>query len=88
MTPHLTGLVESRLLGDGHGRFGGRVRETDRVKAQHRALTRSYEKHFLSATHYSTNAFFRHQLGGRFTEAQLGQTIYPTFAAAREGTRE
>ena len=48
----------------------------------------STEKHFLSATHYSTNAFFRHQLGGRFTEAQLGQTLYPTFAAAREGTRE
>src|SRR3954447_14097311 len=48
----------------------------------------STEKHFLSATHYSTNAFFRHQLGGRFTEAQLGQTIYPTFAAARKGTRE
>jgi propionate CoA-transferase len=48
----------------------------------------STEKHFLSATHYSTNAFFRHQLGRRFTEAQLGQTIYPTFAAAWEGTRE
>jgi propionate CoA-transferase len=48
----------------------------------------STEKHFLSATHYSTNAFFRHQLGARFTDAQLGQTIYPTFAAAREGTRE
>jgi propionate CoA-transferase len=46
----------------------------------------STEKHFLSATHYSTNAFFRHQLGRRFTEAQLGQTIYPTFAPAREGT--
>ena len=30
------------MLGDGHGRFGGRVRETDRVKARHRALTRSY----------------------------------------------
>ena len=48
----------------------------------------STEKHFLSATHYSTNAFFRHQLGGRFTEAQLGQTVYPTFAAAREGIRD
>jgi propionate CoA-transferase len=47
----------------------------------------STEKHFLSATHYSTNAFFRHQLGGRFTEAQLGQSIYPTFASAREGNR-
>src|SRR3954447_19315511 len=44
MTPHPTGLVESRLLGDGHGRFGGRVRETDPVKARHRALTRSYRE--------------------------------------------
>ena len=42
------------------------------------------EKYFLSATHYSTNAFFRHQLGPRFTQAQLGQTLYPTFAAARK----
>jgi propionate CoA-transferase len=47
----------------------------------------STAKHFLSATHYSTNAFFRHQLGQRFTQAQLGQTIYPSFAAARKGTR-
>jgi hypothetical protein len=45
----------------------------------------SAERHFLSATHYSTNAFFRHQLGDRFTQAQLGQTLYPTFAAARQG---
>jgi propionate CoA-transferase len=47
----------------------------------------STEKHFLSATHYSTNAFFRHQLGPRFTQAQLGQTLYPNFAAARKGMR-
>jgi propionate CoA-transferase len=47
----------------------------------------STEKHFLSATHYSSNAFFRHQLGHRFTRAQLGQAIYPSFAAARKGTR-
>jgi propionate CoA-transferase len=47
----------------------------------------SAEEHFLSATHYSTNAFFRHQLGERFTRAQLGQTLYPTFAAARKGGR-
>jgi propionate CoA-transferase len=53
-----------------------------------RLIRDSTEKHFLSATHYSTNAFFRHQLGDRFTDAQLGQTLYPTFAAAREGTRE
>ena len=45
----------------------------------------STQKHFHSATHYSTNAFFRHQLGPRFTQAQLGQTLYPNFAAARKG---
>src|SRR5690349_4343668 len=39
---HPTGPVESRLLGDGHGRFGGRARETNRVEARERALTRSY----------------------------------------------
>jgi propionate CoA-transferase len=44
------------------------------------------EKYFISATHYSTNAFFRHQLGQRFTEAQLGQLIYPSFEAARKGS--
>src|SRR4051812_49854947 len=55
MTPHPTGLVESRLLGNGHGRFGGRVRETDRVKARHRALTRSYGE-FLAAALRRGNA--------------------------------
>ena len=48
-------------------------------------IRHSTEKYFLSATHYSTNAFFRHQLGRRFTQAQLGQLIYPSFAAARKG---
>ena len=28
------------MLGNGHVRFGGRVRETDRAQARHRALTR------------------------------------------------
>src|SRR4029453_4162079 len=42
------------------------------------------EKNFATATHYSTNAFFRHQLGQRFTQAQLGQLIYPSFEAARK----
>jgi propionate CoA-transferase len=45
------------------------------------------EHRFLSAAHYSTNAFFRHQLGPRFTQAQLGQTLYPNFAAARKSMR-
>jgi propionate CoA-transferase len=47
-------------------------------------IRNSTEKYFLSATHYSTNAFFRHQLGQRFTRARLGQTIYPSFAAVRK----
>jgi len=47
-------------------------------------IRNSTEEYFLSATHYSTNAFFRHQLGPRFTRAQLGQTIYPSLAAARK----
>jgi Transposase DDE domain group 1 len=34
--------VESRLPGDGHGRFGGRARETGRVKPRNRALVRPY----------------------------------------------
>lgn len=50
-------------------------------------IRNSTENHFLSATHYSTNAFFRHQLGQRFTSAQLGQAIYPSFSAARKGIR-
>ena len=34
--------MESRLPGDGHGRFGGRARETGRVKPRNRALVRPY----------------------------------------------
>jgi len=50
-------------------------------------VRRNTEKYFISATHYSTNAFFRHQLGQRFGQAQLGQLIYPSFEAARKGIR-
>ncbi len=42
------------------------------------------EQYFLSSTRYSTNAFFRHQLGEQFADAQLGQTFYTSFAEARE----
>ncbi len=35
-----------------------------------------YEKYFLSYTRYSTNAFFRHQLGKEFTQASLENNIY------------
>ena len=42
------------------------------------------EQYFLSSTRYSTNAFFRHQLGQLFTEARLEQRIYGSFDEARE----
>ena len=35
-------LVESRMLGDGHVRFGGRAGETDRPRGRHRAPVRPY----------------------------------------------
>jgi transposase-like protein len=34
------GLVESRMLGNGHVRFGGRAEETDQPKDRHRASAR------------------------------------------------
>jgi hypothetical protein len=34
------GLVESRMRGDAHVRFGGRTEETDRSKGWHRASVR------------------------------------------------
>lgn len=42
------------------------------------------EKYFLSSTRYSTNAFFRHQLGEQFADAHIGQQFYTSFAEARE----
>lgn len=41
-------------------------------------------KYFLSSTRYSTNAFFRHQLGEDFARANLRQQIYRSFDEARE----
>jgi propionate CoA-transferase len=42
------------------------------------------ETYFVSLTRYSTNAFYRRQLGERFTRARLTQQIYPSFAAAKD----
>jgi propionate CoA-transferase len=39
--------------------------------------------YFLSLTRYSTNAFFRHQLGEAFAGAHLTQQIYRSFADAK-----
>lgn len=50
------------------------------------AMVRSnQEKYFLSHSRYSTNAFFRHQLGEDFSRANMEQRIYPSFDDARKG---
>lgn len=43
------------------------------------------DNYFLSSTRYSTNAFFRHQLRERFTEANLAQSFYASFEEAKHG---
>ncbi len=45
------------------------------------------DNYFLSSTRYSTDAFFRHQLGEDFAEADLGQRIYRNFDEARQSLR-
>ncbi len=45
------------------------------------------DRYFLSSTRYSTDAFFRHQLGEDFAEADLGQRIYHNFDEARKSLR-
>jgi propionate CoA-transferase len=42
------------------------------------------EKYFLSHSRYSTNAFFRHQLGERFARANLAQQFYRSFDEAQD----
>jgi propionate CoA-transferase len=42
------------------------------------------ERYFLSSTRYSTNAFFRHQLGEQLAEANFGQHVYKSFDDAKE----
>jgi propionate CoA-transferase len=44
----------------------------------------NHEQYFLSYTRYSTNAFFRHQLGKQFTQASLENNIYKSFEEAKQ----
>ena len=43
------------------------------------------ERYFLSSTRYSTNAFYRRQLGRRFTDEHLQHRIYGNFSEAHTG---
>lgn len=47
-------------------------------------VKRNQERYFISSTRYSTNAFFRRQLGEDFARAELPQTIYNSFDEARK----
>ena len=45
-------------------------------------VRRNEARYFLSSTRYSTNAFFRRQMGRQFDEAQLQHQIYANFSEA------
>ncbi len=46
------------------------------------------QRHFLSTTRYSTDAFLRRKLGQAFADARLGQTIYRSFDEATSALGE
>jgi propionate CoA-transferase len=46
-------------------------------------VRRNEERYFASSTRYSTNAFYRRQLGHGFAKANLAQEIYSSFEEAR-----
>jgi propionate CoA-transferase len=46
-------------------------------------VRRNDERYFLSSTRYSTNAFFRRQMGRQFEDAQLQHQIYANFSEAQ-----
>lgn len=48
-------------------------------------IKHNQERYFLSSTRYSTNAFFRRQLGDEFAEAKMAQQIYRSFDEAKRG---
>jgi propionate CoA-transferase len=46
-------------------------------------VRRNEERYFLTSTRYSTNAFFRRQVGRQFNEAKLQHQIYASFSETR-----
>ena len=55
----------------------------DAVEAFFTMVRRNEERCFLSSTRYSTNAFFRRQMGTHFQEADLRHQIYANFSEAQ-----
>jgi propionate CoA-transferase len=51
-------------------------------------VRRNTERYFLSSTRYSTNAFYRRQLGRRFTDERLQNRVYGNFNEAHAGLQD
>jgi propionate CoA-transferase len=59
----------------------------DAADAYFEMVRKNTERYFLSSTRYSTNAFYRRQLGRRFTDEHLQHRIYGNFSEADAGLR-
>jgi propionate CoA-transferase len=57
----------------------------DAADAFFEMVRQNTERYFLSSTRYSTNAFYRRQLGRRFTDERLQHRIYTNFSEAHAG---
>jgi propionate CoA-transferase len=64
----------------------------DATDAYFEMVRRNTERYFVSSTRYSTNAFYRRQLGRRFTDERLQHRIYDDFSEAQaelgDGSRD
>ncbi|HSD76441.1 MAG TPA: CoA-transferase [Solirubrobacteraceae bacterium] len=60
----------------------------DLVPAFFEMVRRNQERHFLSHTRFSSDAFFRRRLGERFARERLEQRFYRSFEDAVEGLWE
>jgi propionate CoA-transferase len=61
---------------------------TDAIEAFFTMVRHNEERYFLSSTRYSTNAFFRRQMGTQFEEANLRHQIYANFSEAQSSGLE
>jgi propionate CoA-transferase len=60
----------------------------DAADAFFEMVRQNTERYFLSSTRYSTNAFYRRQMGRRFTDERLQHRIYGNFSEAHAGLED